>query len=227
MGNRASEQSTKALIEIARHLGPIADNVVYIGGAIIGFLITDAAAPPIRTTDDVDLVIEAATVVDYQQLDAELIKLGFKNDPQRHRCAYLLGEIKVDVLPSEPAQHGLKGIWLKAALQHYNLYSLNDFIEIKIVDAPCFLALKLEAFADRGKGNFLHKDIEDVIALIDGRSTLISEVAAQDEMLKTYIRKQFNLLKQNLIECTEGHIGSADRLRVPAIHARIEHLATL
>lgn len=227
MENKATEQSKVALIEIARHLGPLAENVVYIGGAILGFLITDEAAPSIRSTDDVDLVVEAATVVDYQKLDAELIKLGFRNDPKRHRCAYLLGSIKVDVLPSEPLQHGLKGMWLKSALQHYSVYSVKEDIKVKIVQAPYFLALKLEAFSDRGKGDFLHKDIEDIISLIDGRSTLIAEVTAQDIPLKSYIGQQFSMLKTGLLEYAEGHVGSAEKLRVPMIHKRIEQLASL
>ena len=42
---------------IAKKLGPLRERVVFLGGATTGLLITDPAAPPIRPTEDVDVIV--------------------------------------------------------------------------------------------------------------------------------------------------------------------------
>jgi len=45
---------------------------------------------------------------------------------------------------------------------------------ICLITAPVFIATKLEAFHDRGGGDFLvSHDLEDVVTVIDGRPALI------------------------------------------------------
>ena len=43
---------------------------VFIGGAVAGLLITDSAAPAIRATEDVDLIVQVATLADYHRVEA-------------------------------------------------------------------------------------------------------------------------------------------------------------
>jgi len=52
----------------------------------------------------------------------------------------------------------------------------------------CFLATKLEAFADRGRGDFLGHDLEDVIAVIDGRPSIEKEVESASPEIRTSLR---------------------------------------
>jgi hypothetical protein len=43
--------------------------------------------------------------------------------------------------------------------------------------APCFVATKFEAFYSRGKGDYQSsKDIEDIVAVIDGRLEILEEI---------------------------------------------------
>jgi len=44
---------------VARALGPLVDEVVFVGGTIPALLITDPAAPRIRPTKDVDFVVDS------------------------------------------------------------------------------------------------------------------------------------------------------------------------
>jgi len=44
--------------KVARGLKPMLDKLVFVGGAIIELYIDDPAAPPLRPTTDVDVVIE-------------------------------------------------------------------------------------------------------------------------------------------------------------------------
>jgi len=49
---------------------------------------------------------------------------------------------------------------------------------VRIVSAPYFVALKIEAFEDRGKRDFLiSTDFEDIICLFNGRETIVEEIA--------------------------------------------------
>ncbi len=62
---------------------------------------------------------------------------------------------------------------------------------MKVISPPFFVALKLEAFEERGKGNFLYStDFEDVICLFNGRETIADEIA-HDETLAKPLGKKF------------------------------------
>lgn len=53
-------------------LGPILDEVVFVGGATIQLWLTEPGAPPARATDDVDVICEVATRVEYYRLGSRL-----------------------------------------------------------------------------------------------------------------------------------------------------------
>lgn len=53
-------------------LGALADEMVFLGGCATGLLITDPLAPPIRATNDVDVICEVASLMDYQRLSKRL-----------------------------------------------------------------------------------------------------------------------------------------------------------
>src|SRR5262245_4627620 len=86
---------------VARALGELVDNVMFVGGMAGGFLITDPAAPPLRTTDDVDVVVDiAGSYKDELQLLKRLRELGFAEDSREGapRCRWQLRSIKIDVM---------------------------------------------------------------------------------------------------------------------------------
>lgn len=46
------------ILELAvAQLGPLVDDMVFVGGCATGLLLTDLAAPPIRQTRDVDVIV--------------------------------------------------------------------------------------------------------------------------------------------------------------------------
>lgn len=47
----------EALLVVVKRLGPLRKRVVFVGGSVRELLITDAAAPPERPTDDVDGIV--------------------------------------------------------------------------------------------------------------------------------------------------------------------------
>ena len=57
--------SVEMLALVVKRLGDLRERVVFLGGSVIPLLITDPAAPPPRTTADVDLIVEAGTRREY------------------------------------------------------------------------------------------------------------------------------------------------------------------
>jgi hypothetical protein len=49
------DPNLRLLEEAASKLGPFLREIVFVGGVTLGLLITDKAAAPIRSTDDVDV----------------------------------------------------------------------------------------------------------------------------------------------------------------------------
>jgi len=64
----------------AEKLGPLLDVVVFLGGCATGLLITDPAAPPMRATIDVDVIVEVASLSDYHRFSSKLRKQSFSED---------------------------------------------------------------------------------------------------------------------------------------------------
>ena len=54
----------------AAALGPLLEEVVFVGGASIVLWITDPAAPPPRTTNDVDVIVEVTGRFGYEQFQS-------------------------------------------------------------------------------------------------------------------------------------------------------------
>lgn len=84
-----------ALLEIvAHHLGDaLREQLVFVGGAVAGLLITDPAMPAIRPTDDVDMICQAAVLADYHQIEQALRMQGFVQDMRKEApiCRWRIG----------------------------------------------------------------------------------------------------------------------------------------
>jgi hypothetical protein len=50
---------------VALALAELRSEVVFVGGAITGLLLTDPAAPSISSTKDVDVIVSVTTYADY------------------------------------------------------------------------------------------------------------------------------------------------------------------
>ena len=77
---RAQNPNIEILEMTVKQLGGLADEMVFLGGCATGLLITDKAAPPIRVTRDVDTIVQAGSLAEYQKLSEKLRKQGFKED---------------------------------------------------------------------------------------------------------------------------------------------------
>ena len=103
--HRPSNPNIALLERAVNRLGPLTSELVFVGGCATGLLITDTAAPPIRTTLDVDVITEVATRKEYYSLTAKLRDQGFTEDmsPDAPICRWVTDDTILDVMPTNPA----------------------------------------------------------------------------------------------------------------------------
>jgi predicted nucleotidyltransferase len=162
---------------VAGALKHLRDKLVFVGGCVTGILITDMARPPVRATQDVDLIAEIASKAEYYEIAAELKRLGFQEDLGQVICRWRFGNLKVDVMPSREGVLNFTNRWYADAIDASIIAELPDKTQIRLITAPYFIATKLEAFYDRGKGDYMSHDIEDIVNVIDGRKEIIQDIA--------------------------------------------------
>ncbi|MBU4563904.1 MAG: hypothetical protein KMY53_09440 [Desulfarculus sp.] len=180
MRNELSENLGQMLL-VARRLGELRKDMVFVGGSVLELLISDPAQPPVRPTLDVDLVVGASSWSEFTRQQDKLRDLGFREDPNGPICRWNIDGIAVDLMPAEEGVQGyITNRWYAAAMRTAQVIELAG-LEIKVISAPCFLATKLEAFDGRGERDFMAShDLEDLVAVVDGREELAEEVARSE-----------------------------------------------
>lgn len=220
---------------VADRLGEgLRDELVFVGGAVTGLLITDPGQPNSRPTEDVDLIVRAAVRADYQHVEEALRRQGFVNDMSKDApvCRWRIGAVSVDVMPTLREILGFANRWYPLALADATKTALPSGTMIRLVTAPVFLATKLEAFADRGHGDYLFShDLGDLISVIDGREELIDECRSQSAELKQYLRDWMKRLLSSpaFVEALPGHLpgDAASQARLPDLESKLRRLAEL
>lgn len=214
-------------------LDELIDKMVFIGGCATGLLITDAATPPIRITKDVDAIIQVVSLLDYQRFSGKLRNKGFYEDMSEGApiCRWTSENVILDVMPTDSQIPGFGNQWYESAAENAEMISLPSKKLIKMVSAPYFLITKLEAFKGRGSGDYLMShDIEDIIAVLDGRTEIVNEVKNSEARLVSELRERFTKLLQNnqFIDAVSGHMPTdiTSQARVPMILETIKQIAT-
>jgi predicted nucleotidyltransferase len=220
---------------VASHLGEaLRQQLVFVGGAVAGLLITDAAQPAIRPTEDVDLVAHVLARTDYYQLEQALRARGFTQDmrPGAPICRWTIERVAVDVMPTLDEVLGFSNRWYALAVETAQDMTLPSGAKILVITAPAFVATKLEAFAGRGGGDYLFShDLGDVISVIDGRDGLWAEVQQTRDDLQAYLAEQFSQLMATRAfrDSLPGHLpgDAASQARLPDLEAKLIQLAQL
>ncbi|MCK5799387.1 MAG: hypothetical protein KAI47_19485, partial [Deltaproteobacteria bacterium] len=67
---------------VAERLGDMIDEVMFLGGATMGLLITAPRTSTVRPTKDVDIIVQVATWGEYVQVLERLRERGFREDTE-------------------------------------------------------------------------------------------------------------------------------------------------
>jgi len=170
-------------------LGSLADELLFVGGATIGLYVTELQVREPRATEDVDTVCEATTYIELSRFADRMRSIGFNEDMSSNViCRWTKGDLVVDLMPVDESALGFRNRWYRTALDDPWRITLANGQQIRIPKPALALACKLDAFADRGKGDFFgSKDFEDIVVLVDGRESLANEVAAAHEAVREYV----------------------------------------
>jgi hypothetical protein len=187
------------LLEIAASaLGDLTEQVVFVGGATVELWITDEAAPEVRATDDVDVIVEVSTRGTYARFEEALRTRRFVNDQGSGvicRFHHKPSGLVLDAMPEEPSVLGFANRWQGDAAAQAIDVSLPSGRRIRVASPPYLLAMKLEAFRDRGRGDLLaSRDLGDVIVLLDGRAEIVDEIAHASGPLRRYLADELSAL---------------------------------
>ncbi|HEY1082812.1 MAG TPA: hypothetical protein VGE29_11145 [Prosthecobacter sp.] len=152
---------------------------VFIGGGIVALLISDPAAPSPSSTKDLDLILEHRNDDRRMRMDIALREAGFTQDlfNEDPLFTWYHDETRIDFLPDQDSEmFGRTNRWFQYVMREAQRVVLHGS-PVWIASAPCFLATKFEAFRSRGRGDYLgSKDMEDIIAVVDGRMELFEDV---------------------------------------------------
>ena len=135
-------------------------------------------------------------------------------------------------MPLDEKILGFSNTWYRPAMDHAEERELEKDLKIRLVAPVYFCASKLEAFASRGKNDFhASRDLEDLIAVVDGRAELVGEIHAAANDVRSYlameIKKLISIREFN--DALPGHLppDPASQDRLGTIVSRLEEIGSL
>ncbi|MBI3048187.1 MAG: hypothetical protein HYY76_07720 [Acidobacteria bacterium] len=220
------------LLEAAvKLLQPLLDELVFVGGCATGLLITDPGAGGIRPTKDVDTITEVASYAEYATLSERLRGLKLQEDHREGAptCRWRYGDLTIDVMPTDKKILGFSNRWYEPAIasaHHVEVAGLG----IRLIRPAYFLATKFEAFRGRGNDDYSGShDLEDAIAVIDGRPEIIDEVRSAAPDVRNFTASEMRRLlgTRLFIDALPGFLlpDPASQARYPVLRGRLDALA--
>jgi hypothetical protein len=199
------------LTDAARLLEPILGELVFVGGCATALLITDNAAADVRPTFDVDAIAEITSYAAYAEFSDRLRKLGFREDASESApvCRWRQKTTTLDVMPLDETILGFSNTWYRPAMDHAEERNLEKGLKIRLVAPIYFCASKPEAFAGRGKNDFhASRDLEDLIAVVDGRAELAGGIRSAAGDVRSYLAKEIKKLtsSREFNDALPGHL---------------------
>jgi hypothetical protein len=219
----------RELLESAADLlRPLLDKLVFVGGCATGLLISDPASGGVRATRDVDTTTQVSGYAGYAALSDKLRALGLSEDTEII-CRWHYRGLLIDVMPTDEDILGFTNRWYLPAIATAILVNITG-ARIRLITAPYFVATKLEAFHGRGGGDIAGShDLEDLIAVVDGRPEIVGEVIGAAEDVRNYIATEIAALlrTRQFQDALPGFLlpDAVSQARMPLLIDRLRELA--
>ena len=100
-------------------MGPLCDRVVFVGGCATGLLLSTPNLMDVRATEDVDAIVEVATLVAYHRLADELMQRGFKQTMADNTPPFrwFWQRMQLDLVPLDEKVLGFANRWYRAGFE--------------------------------------------------------------------------------------------------------------
>ena len=218
------------LLAMARAMGPLCDQVVFVGGCATGLLIDNSSLMDVRPTEDVDAIVEVASLVGYHQLAEQLTLRGFKQTMADNTPPFrwYWNRLQLDLVPLDEKVLGFANPWYQAGYDAALRVAVADDLQLRHLSAPYFLATKFEAFKDRGQDDvYLSHDLEDIITVVEGRAAVTQEVAQAPPDVRAWVARSVDRLfaHKDFDNALPGLLSDPDR--EPTVVARLQQMTRL
>ena len=124
----------------------------------------------------------------------KLKAIGFREDTSKDAplCRWIKEPTILDVMPLDKKTLGFTNSWYKSAMNNAEIHVLLPGHDIRVISPVYYCATKIEAFADRGREDFLAShDLEDIVAVIDGRPEIVGEIENSREDVSQIYRQVY------------------------------------
>ena len=132
-------------------------------------------------------------------------------------------------MPTPYGGMGTDNPWFAIAIDTAKVVELPGGARIRVVAAPVHLATKVTAFESRGGGDLLlSKDFEDIVALLDGRHTIVDEVRSAPSGVRQFLADWCErvLASPWIADAIAGHVSRASGPgRVDLVLERMQRIA--
>lgn len=225
--------SAELLDIAATTLGPLLDEVIFLGGASIHLWLSDPAAPATRATDDVDVISAITTLAAYYRFGERLYERGFREAGDSHViCRWRHHEtgLLLDVMPQDESVLGFSNPWYEHAIETAADRQLPSGSQIRAATPPSIIAAKLAAWKGRGNNDMLSSlDLHDILVLIDGRPELPDEMADEITELRDYVALELAALREDryFSYLLESALHSYGRLTMPRAQRLQQQIDTI
>jgi hypothetical protein len=178
-----------ATIKIAKALGELNREVVFVGGAMVSLYVDDPSAEDIRPTKDIDLTFQITTVSQLETLREALIHKGFQEHADSTViCRFTFEDLLVDVMSTQTIGWAPSNRWFASGFDKAISVHLEN-VEVQILPLPYFLASKMDAFFDRGINDlYASHDFEDIMYLFNYSTGIVEQILnADSEAVRNYL----------------------------------------
>ncbi|WP_342617487.1 hypothetical protein [Rhodoferax sp. GW822-FHT02A01] len=218
------------LIAMAQAMGPLCKQVVFVGGCATGLLVDNANLMDVRPTEDVDAIVEVASLAAYHLLAEGMTQRGFKQTMADNTPPFrwYWNRMQLDLVPLDEKILGFANPWYRVGFEAAQSVEVAEGLLLRHLSAPLFLATKFEAFKDRGQNDvYLSHDLEDIMTVVEGRSTVAQEMATAD----VAVRKHVGQSVAALLDMPDFHNALpgllSDPEREQAVKTRLKQISQL
>lgn len=225
--NRAQTINFSIVEKVANALEEINDEVIYVGGAIIGLYATEDGADQPRPTTDIDITVQISTYSQMEELRERLANKKIYPDPEATNIyRYHYEGVFIDIIPIDDTPLGPTNRWFKPGFEQAYPVTIGNK-EIRILPVSLFLATKWEAYMNRGDDPRLSHDFEDIVYVIDNNLNLLEDVLLAETDVLNFLKEMSKKILsdssvQEIIEC---HLNSiTDEERSELIIEKLEYI---
>ena len=163
-------------------------------------------------------------------LKRAFMKLGFVQamEDSTPPFRWLLGGMQLDLVPLDEKVLGFANAWYRSGFDNAVVAEPEPGSTLRHLSAPYFLATKFEAYKDRGRNDvYASHDLEDIIAVVDGRTELHDELEQANADTQSYVVSNIRALVDHP-EFTNALPGIVLRpIRVPIVLQRLQAIAKI